>query len=396
MKNNDGLGQYSRRDLLRSAGSMRRVLCGVLAALCVWTTPVAVAAPPGKEDGGRFDRPDGRHDASVDLADHRVRPFGRHDASVDVANHRVRPCDWHKACVDGADHRVWRVPVERGVWLEVLDWGGAGEPMVLLTDLGNSAHVFDEFAYQFTDRFRVLAITRRGYGLSSAPLAGYDIATRVADDLRVLDFFRIPRAVFVGHSIAGVELSRLGAQHPDRVSKLVYLDAFDYGKLSPAPPLGTTPPDPVPQDGFSVLHYQAYTARTGGMRAPVADTCNLLTFDREGHVIGSKTRAEVQALISSQSGAADFAGIAVPALGIFAVPQGDLPHVALLDPEDLAAYREWKEEWNAWQADVLQRMRTGMKDLELLTLPGANHYLFLTQEAEVVQHMRAFLLDSED
>jgi pimeloyl-ACP methyl ester carboxylesterase len=47
----------------------------------------------------------------------------------------------------------------------VLDWGGTGPPLVFLAGLGNTAHVFDHFAHQFTDRFRVLGVTRRGYAV---------------------------------------------------------------------------------------------------------------------------------------------------------------------------------------------------------------------------------------
>jgi len=36
--------------------------------------------------------------------------------------------------------------------------------MILLTGAGDNAHVYDEFAYQFTDRFHVVGITRRGFG----------------------------------------------------------------------------------------------------------------------------------------------------------------------------------------------------------------------------------------
>jgi len=36
--------------------------------------------------------------------------------------------------------------VEKNVKLEVLDWGGSGEPLVLLAGPGNSAHIFDKFA----------------------------------------------------------------------------------------------------------------------------------------------------------------------------------------------------------------------------------------------------------
>src|SRR6266567_6188592 len=53
------------------------------------------------------------------------------------------------------------------VTLEVLDWGGRGPALVFLAGLGSTAHVFDTFAPQFTDRFHVLGITRRGFGASS-------------------------------------------------------------------------------------------------------------------------------------------------------------------------------------------------------------------------------------
>ena len=61
-------------------------------------------------------------------------------------------------------HKVSFVTVEPSVQLEVLDWGGTGESLVLLAGLGDNAHVFDHFAYQFTDRFHVIGITRRGFG----------------------------------------------------------------------------------------------------------------------------------------------------------------------------------------------------------------------------------------
>ena len=45
---------------------------------------------------------------------------------------------------------VSMVTVERDVSLEVVDWGGQGRPIVLLAGLGNTAHVFDEFAPRLT------------------------------------------------------------------------------------------------------------------------------------------------------------------------------------------------------------------------------------------------------
>ncbi len=128
-------------------------------------------------------------------------------------------------------HTARLIAVDTNVKLEVLDWGGAGRPVVFLTGLGNNAHIFDRFAPKFTPQYHVYGITRRGYGESSHPLptgSNYS-ADRLGDDiLAVLDSLKIARPVLVGHSIAGEEMSSIGSRHPDRVAGLVYLDA-GYG-----------------------------------------------------------------------------------------------------------------------------------------------------------------------
>ena len=126
---------------------------------------------------------------------------------------------------DPSSHRATMVAVDREVTLEVLDWGGAGRPLVLLAGQGNTAHVFDEFAPRLTSLGHVYGITRRGYGRSSVPPSGYD-ADRLADDvLAVLDALKLEQPVLIGHSIAGEELSSLAARYPSRAGGLVYLDA---------------------------------------------------------------------------------------------------------------------------------------------------------------------------
>src|SRR3979411_925579 len=66
-----------------------------------------------------------------------------------------------------ADPVTRMITVERGVSLEVLDWGGSGRPLVLLAGLGVDAHAFNNLAPQFTTHHHVYAITRRGFGASS-------------------------------------------------------------------------------------------------------------------------------------------------------------------------------------------------------------------------------------
>jgi len=51
---------------------------------------------------------------------------------------------------DPATHTIQFVTVDKNVNLEVLDWGGSGQPLVFLAGLGNTAHVFDKFAHRLS------------------------------------------------------------------------------------------------------------------------------------------------------------------------------------------------------------------------------------------------------
>src|SRR5882762_9851777 len=134
---------------------------------------------------------------------------------------------------DPSSHVVRFVTVEKGVRLEVLDWGGSGTPVVLLAGGGNTAHVFDEFAPKLTANYHVYGITRRGFGASGFS-ASENAADRLGDDvLAVIDTLKLNRTVLVGHSFGGTELSSVASRHSDRVAGLVYLDAaYSYASTT--------------------------------------------------------------------------------------------------------------------------------------------------------------------
>jgi non-heme chloroperoxidase len=129
---------------------------------------------------------------------------------------------WH----DSSPHHVHFLTVQEGVRLEVLDWGGAGRAVILVTGLGDTAHVFDDFAPKLTDTVHVIGITRRGFGASTAPRGADYSADRLGDDiLAVIRLMKLQKPVIAGHSIAGEELSSVGSRHPESISGLIYLDA---------------------------------------------------------------------------------------------------------------------------------------------------------------------------
>lgn len=138
---------------------------------------------------------------------------------------KPHPLEFRRATEETAWLNIKYVEVEKGVALEVIDWGGSGRPLVLLTGLGDTAHGFKRFAGRLTSAYHVYGITRRGNGLSSAPESGYS-GDRLGDDvLAVIDALKLDRPVLVGHSIAGQEMSSVGSRHPEKIAGLIYLDA---------------------------------------------------------------------------------------------------------------------------------------------------------------------------
>src|SRR6266487_2808303 len=126
--------------------------------------------------------------------------------------------------MDTSPHKSDFVHVH-GIRLHYLDWGGEGPVILFLPGLGCNAHIFDDFAPRFVDRFHVFGLTRRGHGDSDHPETGYDIDTLTDDIRQFLDTLGIEKVILAGHSMASVELSHFSALYPERVLKLIFLDA---------------------------------------------------------------------------------------------------------------------------------------------------------------------------
>jgi len=125
------------------------------------------------------------------------------------------------AWTDPSPHQVRFVYVAPDVKLEVLDWGGTGRDVVLLSGSGHTAHVFDEFALKLKDCCHVYGITRRGYGASSIPEGGYDEPSLSNDVWIVIQTIGLTSPVLIGHSMAGAELTGVGMLHSERLGGLV-------------------------------------------------------------------------------------------------------------------------------------------------------------------------------
>lgn len=302
---------------------------------------------------------------------------------------------------DPSPHKVQFVTVDENVRLEVLDWGGEGRPIVLLAGMGNTAHVFDDFAPKLTSGYHVYGITRRGFGASSAPASGYG-ADRLGDDvLAVFDSLNLSKPVLVGHSVAGEELSSVGSRYPNRVAGLVYLDAgysyaFDNGKgmtaEAQAKQSATPPPQPrqTAADRTSFAAIQAWTKRIQGITFPEADLRQTMDSAPDGSPGKGRTSPSVQQAI--MAGFKKFTDIHVPVLAFFVVST-DLP--PWLQNNGDTAVRAAAQESIDNSAVLVERQakafEDGVPNARVIRLAHAQHYVFLSNEADVLREMRTFL-----
>ena len=296
---------------------------------------------------------------------------------------------WH----DPSPHTQQFVTVPGGVRIEVLDWGGTGEPLVFLNGLENTGHIFDDFAPRFTDKFHVLAFTRRGWGASDHPASGYTIPVLVEDVHAVMDSLHLARIDVVGHSIAGQELTLLAATYPTRIDRMVYLDAgFDYHR-HPIVAGWPTPPPPTAADSASVAAGLAYTRRLSN--APITEgdfraTERFTAAGRDSGAMPPETYSD-SVIRSSEAASPPFARVHVPVLAIYNYPervQQLLPWIATTDSSE----SKWFTEAQGWWRAQREGFSQAVPQATVITLPGASHYVFLGRPDSVASAMRTFLL----
>jgi pimeloyl-ACP methyl ester carboxylesterase len=292
-----------------------------------------------------------------------------------------------------------------GIRLHYLDWGGEGPAMIFLTGMGSSAYIFNKFAPRFSDRFRVLALTRRGHGDSDVPETGYDPDTLTEDIRQFMDCFKIEKAILAGHSLAGVELTHFAATYPERVEKLVYLEALDDRRREQAllerDPLRTveikkeeSPPPRTFEEYIAMVKKDIPEFAAIWSELWDEEFSHGVMVNQDGIFVDRMPAAVGDQIVENlvKGYAPKRVEAILPTLCFFGQRKRKLSND--YTDEQKAAYEKFiQEEKEPFFWSVIAEFQSRFPHAKIVMIPGGHHYCFIAQEDLIYAEMRKFLLD---
>lgn len=252
--------------------------------------------------------------------------------------------------IDGL--RVAHVVIGDGMPLLMLHGWGADSRLVLplaerLAPQGYCCHLLD----------------LPGFGQSDAPPAAWSVHEYVALVVAYLAAQQLEQVHLFGHSFGGRLGLVLGAEHPDRIDRMVLADSA-----------GVRPkPSPVGD-----LRLKSYKLIRDGL-----------------YQIGAKNLADdLRAWYNERYGSADFQSAAGVMRETFVrvVNEDLLPSAARVAAPTLLFWGEHDEDTPLWQGELLEKT---IPDAGLVVLSGAGHYSYLDKLAETVRVMDYFFKQTQ-
>jgi non-heme chloroperoxidase len=286
--------------------------------------------------------------------------------------------------------------IVNGATLHFVDWGGRGPDLVLIAGLDDSARIFEELAALLNSNHRVIAVTRRGFCASAVTAGGYDADTLARDVSGFMKAVGITHADLVGHSMAGLELTRIATSHPEQVRRLVYLDAATDKSpiinLVPRDPAGNRDPPLSALASFAAL--TAWTQQLLRSKSPAIEANLRQCFVASiGHLVArTLPQADAAVLHTLATDRPDYSRLRAPALAIYSdtreadqMPPDASPQ---LQAATNAFSRQVMEPWHALEK---ARFEIEIPCGRVIQVVGARHYFYLERPQETAAWIDAFL-----
>lgn len=184
---------------------------------------------------------------------------------------------------------------------------GSGPAIVLLHGWALDARVWTRQFGRLTDKFRLIAPDRRGFGRSTAPPG---LGHEPQDILDLLDQMHIDQCVLWGMSQGGRVAQRFAAKHSDRLSGLI---------LQSAPMDGVAPPpasEAIPIEAYTQLAHQGdlNTLRQKWLAHPIMKCDDLSSQSVVASMVASYDARDLNAPGDMGRPCEGLAGVQVPTL----------------------------------------------------------------------------------
>ncbi len=105
---------------------------------------------------------------------------------------------------------------------------GSGPVVILLHGLGADSSSWQSNIAQLAQKYRVIAPDQIGFGKSDKPFINYRVGTLVDFLNGLMKELKVERASLVGNSLGGFTATAFALAYPDKVDKLVLVDAAGY------------------------------------------------------------------------------------------------------------------------------------------------------------------------
>ena len=288
----------------------------------------------------------------------------------------------------------------RGIKLHYLDWGGSGQPLILIHGLGDSPYIFLDLAASLRQNFRIIAYSRRGHCKSEATDMLYDNSTLVSDLKLLLDSLNISKASLLGWSMGGNEITEFAIRYPERTNKLIYFEAgYDLSdeafnnivKIIPKSPL----PDSSDLETFNAYRkwYHNYWFADVDWNPALEANLKATTRINPDSTVSTIPGDHIFKIVleTAKSYHRDYKMIQAPALAIYSKPFFVPP---VKNENIVSAYGEMEKNIiNPWRLRNMNQIRAELKNITIKEMPMGSHtsLLFLSRDS-IIECIDSFLL----
>jgi len=171
---------------------------------------------------------------------------------------------------------------------------GSGPTVILLHGLGGSTQAWMFNIAPLAEKYHVVVPDQIGFGKSDKPLVNYRIRTYVDFLDQFCKQLKIERASLVGNSMGGWIAAAYTAAFPDRVDKLVLVDAAGYAPPKDLDPRTFYSLNPTTREGTKVLLSRVFYGKAFQTDAAIEQAIAARLAAGDGYTIKSITESIIR------------------------------------------------------------------------------------------------------